>query len=148
VDQYYDSEEEFIIDDTLNPFDQIYQGSRLNRHEFNITFLWLCNTIRIGRSNRNFLLDFLERILPKSSKIPHTYRQLLNEINYKAPKIKLLCRECSRELNENDQHLCPKAPELHLKPVELLQFDLELQIKMLITNEWKTMKAYGGLQFL
>ena len=113
-------------------------------HEFIVSFLWICKKLKICRTGRNDLLQFIRILLPINSKIPKTYNALIKSKKLKKPIKKLICSNCYNDLNSMNHHACEKTSE-NFSSFNVIEFDIKDQLTQIIKKEWDTMNKYQSI---
>lgn len=115
----------------------LYEKSAFSIKEFDVSFILLCNKIKLDKKNRSLLLNYLKLFLPLGNKIPLTYSTLLKRNNVKKPISTEVCSKCYREYTEPK---CPSCNSMSL--VQITKFDLKKELISVVNNNWNAILSY------
>lgn len=130
-------------------YEFIYASSRLTLPEFNLFYRWLCQKMKLNKTNRNLLLSFIKTILPKDNIIPTSYYMLLKKLNKKTQVTKKCFKICSncyclyKNGCENETCQNPKSK----KSIDALVFDFNYHLTSIIQRYWNEIQQYKSNLF-
>jgi hypothetical protein len=146
---YLVNNENEIYEEKNQTHDFIFNGSRLTLKEFNLTFRWVCQKMRLSKINRNLLLTFIKTILPTNNHIPTSYYLLLKSLKRKSScdkKTFKICSKCYDPYKNGCENVsCNNLKKQH--SIDALVFDFEYHLKFIVTKFWKEIQNYKGNLF-
>jgi hypothetical protein len=133
----FDENEEIDIDKnekeqkkSQKNYEFIFKNSRLTLPEFNLFYRWICQKMKLNKSNRDLLLSFIKSVLPVDNIIPTSYYMLL-------------CSECYSMYKsgcENESCVNTKSK----KSIDALVFDFKYHIRHIVEKYWTEIQIYKG----
>ena len=90
-----------INDNLAKDYENLYENSNINMHEFRVAFLFLKQKLNLSSSHTRLVFDFIQSILPKDNKLS-TYNKLIKDFKNEDAKTTKACLVCCRPLNHKE----------------------------------------------
>lgn len=151
-DQHYPEEDDIDIDDfneIYKPNEFLYEGSSMLSHDFRVSFMWLCNQLKLPVIHRGLLLLFIRMILPPSHVVESTYHDLEKKfINKNKCRSFKICKNCHSIVEKNNYGIeaCLGCNREYLDdtetPINSIKYDIKSRLTGLLLKHWDEIQLF------
>ncbi len=109
-------------------------------------YRWICQKMKLNKSNRDLLLSFIKSVLPVDNIIPTSYYMLLKSLN-KRTKVSKKCFKICSECYSMYKSGCENKSCVNTKfkkSIDALVFDFKYHIRHIVQKYWKEIQIYKG----
>ena len=123
----------------------IYPNSLITIKEFELSYLLMCDKLKLCKSYRALLLTYIKNLLPVTNKVTQSYNKLEKKMIGKDINVAKICRSClkhlkdmncvNRNCNSNNKQIDNRLYK-H-SHIDVAFFDIKKQLRYIIAKNMK-----------